>query len=81
MPKGVGYPKMVDTARAHNGIDKVTYPNAKVNDPGKNMASRAAPKDTTDGKDISRDATNSGPKYTNRELSPSATANSRNQGR
>lgn len=52
--------------------------NSHVNHKGK-VHGGGSPKATDMGKDLSKNATNSMDKYSNRELSPSATSNSRNQ--
>jgi hypothetical protein len=70
---------MQDRARARNGINKVTYPNGNVNMRGKIHGGKAAPKMMNMGKDTSRNAVNSRGKFTNNELSPSATSQSSNQ--
>jgi hypothetical protein len=77
MPKGIGYKRMVDTARAHNGVDRVTHPNARVN-MGK-APKTGAPKDTTDGKDTGPHATNSMGQWTNEEMGQSSTEQSANR--
>jgi hypothetical protein len=57
----------------------VTHCNEYVNYKGKDITAKDGPKDTSGGKDLGPSATNSMEKFSNKELSPSATSQSANQ--